>query len=142
MKGSGLFQWNAGGWFGGQLGATLWLILLGAFYARVSLGAGCFVVACGLVANGIGGWLWWRRDRVAPYAAIQILCATAGLAAAAGLMAVDLFGDVAALDSRYERLPLWIYILLLMYPAIMGQFWLVERGVKNQRGGPGGKPPC
>jgi len=27
--GSGKFQWNTGGWFGSQIGSTLWLLLLG-----------------------------------------------------------------------------------------------------------------
>ena len=85
-QGSGRLQWNAEGWFGSLLGGTLWMLLAaGADFARwrevpwVLCAAFAFAV-------GLGVWLWKRRDRITPYAGIQILLAGLTVSATAALL--------------------------------------------------------
>jgi len=56
-------RWNAGGWFGGQLGGTVWLLLLGILLLGIDVIAALGVLLCFAGANAIGTWLWSRRRR-------------------------------------------------------------------------------
>lgn len=123
--GDGAFQWNRAGWFGSQLGATLWLLLLGiAVLAHVKeLGTALVVLA--LLPNAIGIYLWHRRHELAPYPAIQILLAACGLSALLSLIVVARAG---LSPSLLGLPPAW---LLAMYPALMLVFHLRERAAKQ-----------
>ena len=48
-RGTGTFQWNAGGWFGGQIGGTAWMLVAGVL--------GLAILVCFLIPNvvGVGG---------------------------------------------------------------------------------------
>ena len=85
-RGDGAFQWNVGGWFGGQVGATLWLIGLGVLLLVQGRLVGAGVLALGLAPNALGGLLWSRRARVSPYPAIQALVGASGLCALAAML--------------------------------------------------------
>ena len=84
-------RWNAGGWFGSQVGATAWIGVAAALTAFQDLRTGLALLALFAVPNVIGLWLWRRRDRTSAYAGTQVLIASAG---AAGL------GAIAVLDNR------------------------------------------
>jgi len=67
------FGWNAGGWFGAQLGSTLWLLILGIVEIRVDLAAGTVVLLCFALANLWGLALWRRRRRLSAYSGLQCM---------------------------------------------------------------------
>ena len=71
-------QWNAGGWFGGQLGATLWILVAGILAGIRDPGTGVIVVAVFLLPNVLG-LILWRRRRLSCYASTQLLIGTCGL---------------------------------------------------------------
>jgi drug/metabolite transporter (DMT)-like permease len=120
-------QWNAGGWFGGQLGGTLWLLLLGILLFPKDSVAAAVVLCCFAGANLVGLLLWRRRRTGAAYPATQIMIAACGVASLAAL---------AFLDSRPSSpdfapsVPYWV---LLVFPAVMLMFHLQQRQALRQR---------
>jgi hypothetical protein len=96
INGPGCFQWNAGGWFGGQIGSTLWMLVGGVPLAIYSATIGITWLTCFAVANAAGTCLWMSRDRLRPYPAYQLLLL---IIAVSGLVALFTF-DVLRPDSR------------------------------------------
>jgi hypothetical protein len=115
------FRWNAGGWFGAQLGGTLWLLLLGLILLPKDTLAAAGVLACFVAANVVGFSLWRLRDRILPYPALQWMIAACGVASLVAL---------AFLDSRpdsVEVAPAIPYWVLLIFPGVMLMLWLRQR---------------
>lgn len=124
-RGAGAFQWNRGGWFGSQIGATLWLVLLGGVLLVQSRPVGGFLVVCGVMPNLIGLALWRRRQSISPYPAIQILVAVCGFGALAAMLGLRVVG----LAQPSSEMPsLWF---LLMYPGLMLGFHLQEQAARR-----------
>lgn len=123
--GEGAFQWNRGGWFGSQLGATLWLVLLGSLMLAQSRLVGGLVLAFGLAPNLIGTILWRRRHTLSPYRAIQGLFASCGLSALLAMLCIRAAGE------RYSDSGLPSLWLLLLYPGLMLSFHFRERRARS-----------
>jgi hypothetical protein len=124
-RAGGAFQWSRGGWFGGQLGATLWLVLLGVALLARSQPVGIVLVVLGLVPNAVGLALWRRRDTLPPYPAVQILLAVCGVSAGLALLGVALAGLPPSSAGPPSA---W---LLLMYPGLMAFLHLRERAARR-----------
>ncbi len=124
-QGPGMFQWNLGGWFGAQVGMSLWIALLGVALLFASRPVGAWLIVLALVANGLGVLLWRRRDRLEPYPALQILLGIGGAAAVIAFLAVARAG----IPSYESGLPTpWF---LLMYPGLMAVFHQRERTARR-----------
>lgn len=54
-------HWNAAGRFGGQVGATLWMLVAGTLAAPRDLPAGMVVVLLFDIPNVVGAALWLSR---------------------------------------------------------------------------------
>ena len=93
------FAWNAGGWFGTQLGCTLWLLILGfVLFSKDPLAA--WVCLAGfLVLNAWALYLWRSRKQLSAYAGLQRF-----LLAASVIIAWLLQSSMAA-DCLSRRLP-------------------------------------
>lgn len=124
-RGEGAFQWNFGGWFGSQVGSTLWLVILGFVMIAQSKSGGTALVVFGLAANLIGIALWRRRRTLSPYPAIQILIAVCGLAALFAMLVISASGQSQA--STGLPTP-WF---LLVYPGLMLAFHFQERAARR-----------
>ena len=72
------FRWNAGGWFGSQIGMTAWILVTAFVLYPVDANVATFVLLFFLFPNVIGTWLWTRRARISPYKAVQSLVVMAG----------------------------------------------------------------
>ena len=130
--GDGLLQWNRTGWFGAQLGGTLWLGLCGALLATYAPVAGLSTVGLCLAANAIGFGLWKCRAHLAPYLAIQLLCLVSFSAAAISFgifYRIGLAAAIAEEEGGGLPLPLWVY--LGIYPALMILFRYLDRSRKS-----------
>jgi hypothetical protein len=125
--GPGHFQWYAGGWFGAQFGATLWILLSGLVFVRSEPLLAALLVACSVAANLIGVALWSLRGRFLPYPALQCLVGSMGISAAAALIITDVFGRLSELEPRLADSPSGPYGLLVLYPLMMIIFHLQER---------------
>lgn len=71
-------HWNAGGWFGGQLGATIWVLIAGILTVIRDLTTGLLVLGLFLIPNVIGLALWICR-KLTCYASTQVLIAVSGI---------------------------------------------------------------
>jgi len=128
------FFWNAGGWFGSQLGCTLWLLILGfVLLSRDSL-AGVLCLTSFVALNAWGLFLWRRREHLSAYAGLQRFLLAVSLVIA--LVVVVLNGRGVPeppvpgnLVSTY--LPYWC---IAVAPTLMLFFFLRERKVKRGQG--------
>jgi len=73
IQGTGGFQWNTGGWFGGQIGSTLWLFIVAYETLPKSASAAAWLAFCAAAPNILGCLLWQKRDRLRPYPAFSVL---------------------------------------------------------------------
>jgi hypothetical protein len=133
--GPGRFQWNAGGWFGGQVGSTIWMIIAGVVLLARGVVPGIWLLVCFAATNVIGFVIWSRRDRIAPHPAIQCLLAVMAVATAIGLILLDIHGGAAGMP-----MPSWYYGVLLLFPAMMLQFAMQERASRDGREESAGDP--
>jgi hypothetical protein len=127
-NGDAHFRWNAWGWFGGQIGATAWLLVGAAAIAPRSIAMALVWAGCFAVGNAIGILLWRQRRRLRPYTAIQLLvvaCGVSGLVAWSAL--VGLRPDVLAALGWPQS-----YAPFLIVPATMGWFAFLERRARSQ----------
>lgn len=124
-RGPGAFQWDRGGWFGGQVGATLWLVLLGALLFAQGRAVGAEVLVLGLLPNVLGIALWRRRAEWAPYPAIQALVITSGVCALLAFVRIHAAGGLSSERGLGDG------GFLLVYPALAIAFHLRERGARR-----------
>ncbi len=71
-------NWNVGGWFGGQLGATVWMLVAGILTSIRDLPTGIFVVLLFAIPNVVGVVLWLSR-KFSCYASTQLLIGVSGI---------------------------------------------------------------
>lgn len=71
-------NWNAGGWFGSQIGATVWILVAGILTAIRDLPSGLIVMLLFAVPN-ITGLMLWRSRRLSCYASTQLLIDASGI---------------------------------------------------------------
>ena len=132
------FQWNAGAWFGTQLGATCWLLICSLLLIQHSVHVAGLVGGCFLLANVIGTGLWLGRTRIKAYQAFQILLGLGWLTSLAGLHTIESAGlwhvvsgisleDVGGkVSAGTMKLVIW-----LVFPLMMGSFYALERSSRN-----------
>ncbi|MCP3903239.1 MAG: ABC transporter ATP-binding protein [Planctomycetes bacterium] len=131
--GPGRFQWNQAGWFGAQIGSSLWLLITAAIMFARDWRLGLLTLACFLAPNIVGTMLWRRRDRIAPYPAIQIMLATLAGAAVLAVVVLHAADHLQYLDPRLGS-EAW-YLALLVIPAMMIAFHAMERAGERRRVG-------
>ncbi len=132
VKGDGQFQWSTGGWYGAQIGATAWLVLLGI--AQVYKGhvlSGAILTICGIIPNWIGYAIWKRRDRVQPYPAIQMLLGVVFAFTILAIVGHDQLLSPLTIDERFGT-GRQTYKVLALFPAMMLLFALMERSGKRR----------
>ena len=143
--------WNAGGWFGGQLGATVWMLVAGISTAVRDLPAGMIVILLFAVASVIGIVLWVSR-KLSCYAPTQLLIAIAGVC---GLLTVSFLegkNTLTQMQAGEQVSALSIYwIVGLVFGGLMLIFYLrFGRGASGPEaeskngligGGPANAPP-
>ena len=124
---SASFAWNAGGWFGGQVGSTLWLLILGLGVVRRDNLAGLLAIG-GFAALNLWGLILWRaREKVSAYTGIQGFLGAA-TAVVAIVVLVAQTRQIAPPrwpgDLVTHYLPTWV---VLVFPGIMVLFWLRDK---------------
>ena len=136
--GPGRFQWSRGAWFGAQVGATIWLVLLGVLMLAQGRISGALVLALGLAANGFGVWLWRERQTREPYPSIQIFLAAVAVIALVSVLVAGASDRSAAAGatSFTPSLP-----VLLVYPALMAILHFQERQERSARDSDGSEAP-
>ena len=121
------FQWNAGAWFGTQLGCTLWMGVLGLVVLSKNPPAAIVCIVSFLLLNSIGLYIWRRRANLNAYIAIQIFLAAVTMATAVIVVLLNRWGvaepaQAGALVST--ELPFWA---IAVAPALMVMFFFRQR---------------
>ena len=126
MSGPGRFQWNAGGWFGSQIGGTARLLAGAVFLFSQSVLISLTWLVCFVLANALGFTIWSRRTVVAPFKGIQLLMLTLALSGFLSWFALTWFRPdlVSALHARTQM----GYQALLIFPIMMAWFYCLESG--------------
>ena len=125
------FVWNAGGWFGSQLGCTLWLLILGLVLLSKDLLAAWICIAAFMMLNTWGVSLWRRRGQLSAYAAIQRFLLAASLVVAVVVVVINGRGvsePPAAGALISTSLPYWV---IGVAPILMGMFFLRQRAARQ-----------
>jgi hypothetical protein len=129
------FSWNFGGWFGSQLGSTLWLLLLGVvLLSQDSLVAWLCIVGF-VFLNVWGLYLWRSRAHLTTYAGLQRFFSAASLTTALVVVMVNSRGlstppPPGTVISTH--LPYWV---IAVFPGVMMFFFLLERQGRRSKEG-------
>jgi hypothetical protein len=130
-EGSGKFQWNTGGWFGAQIGSTLWLLLLGMILLNKNVIIGSIILLFFILPNMMGWIIWNERHRIEPYPAIQALLGMIGFSSLFAVIILDLSGYITKLEPGMRDSPKQAYWYLLIFPVLMIAFHLMNSKEKN-----------
>jgi hypothetical protein len=137
MPGPGYFQWNTGVWFGGQLGGTAWMLVGAAVLTPRAPEVAAVWLFCFAVANAIGSWLWWRRDRLRPYPAMQLLLLACGASGLLALISLHVLRPGLRIDrpKRFQLKDEPRYIVYLTILIIIMIVWLyfLDRAAREGR---------
>ncbi len=125
-------NWNIGGWFGGQLGATVWILVAGILTAIRDFPAGALVILLFIIANVVGIVLGKSRALTC-YASTQLLIVVSGFCGlfsvfvienANAWMQIQTGGQVSAQSSYW--------IISLVYGGLILMFYLRFGRGRNQ----------
>ena len=81
-------EWNSGGWFGSQLGATVWILVAAAISSGHDISTGMVLLLIFLLPN-VAGLILWRSRKLSCYLSLQILFALCGVAGLAAIYLLD-----------------------------------------------------
>lgn len=131
--GPGRFQWNAGGWFGAQLGSTVWLLIAAATLLPKHAEAGVVALSCFLVPNIFGLMLYLNRSRIAPYPAIQWQIVVVGVVSVVFVVYLNRSDLVREIDPRLGYGQWGFYLLPALFAGLMAFFHVMERKAVKRR---------
>jgi hypothetical protein len=140
LTGPGSFRWNAGGWFGSQLGGTAWMLTGTVWLMLFAPWVGLIWLAGFILCNAVGAALWRRRDRVAPYPALAILLLTILVVGLLEISTIDLLRSPSLApilvipgregwlkEATSQSLRPGRLFLLIGIPALLLYLWLMDR---------------
>jgi hypothetical protein len=104
--------WSAEGWFGAQVGSTLWLLIAAAVLLPQSAVVGLGVLLLWIAANGAGLALWRRRAALPPPRAYRLLVLVVAGSALAALALIHQSGHWEAVQIGGRVSPGATYALL------------------------------
>jgi hypothetical protein len=125
------FEWN-GGWFGGQLGGSFWLLSgAGLFFTRslllASIWLGGFVIL-----NALGTWFWTQRHRLSAYQSIQWFMVANSIVALLAWTALVLLD--ASLSRMFRVSPQGGFLLIVAsFVGLMVVFYGKEAWARARR---------
>ncbi len=125
-RGTGRFQWNTGGWFGAQVGSTCWLFVAAISSLSQAPLLAALLFGCFVSANLVGTIIWMNRGKLDPYRAIQVLLLVIFAFTTIATVSADWLGFLGEIDQRVKN-PRLLYLVLLMFPALMTMFHLQNR---------------
>jgi len=123
MTESKQMQWTLGGWFGAQVGGTIWIFVAGMLSLWVDVNTALLVIALFILANLAGIASWRRRATRSAYAGIQFLMPIVGVAGLAAIYALDRqsiyesiqVGGTISAQSSYGIIILVVAALMVMF---------------------------
>lgn len=121
-------EWNAGGWFGSQLGGTVWILIAAAISLAHDFSTSMILLMLFLLPNLVGLFLWYRK-KLSCYQSMQIvlgLCGLAGLLAIFVLDRNDLWleiqkGGAISKETGYVLLAVTVTVVMAIFHLRFGR---------------------
>ncbi len=134
MNESVRLSWNRGGWLGGQVGGSCWMLVAGLLSIPANLDAAIAVLGLFALANFLGWLVWRRRESLSPYKGLQMLIPILGATGIAAVYVLDSAGiyesiQVGASVTASET----IAVLIGVVVVLMIMFWWQDRQHKKQQ---------
>lgn len=115
------FGWSAAGWFGAQVGSTIWLLVLGLAMFADDLTSGALALA-GFAGGNLWGLALWRRcDRLSAYSGLQWMMI--------GLLVV-FAAVVLVTNARVPSILLPYWVIAVPLP-LMAMFWMRQQAARG-----------
>lgn len=113
------FGWNSG-WFGAQIGGTLWLLVGAWQLSSPAPSVAGIWVGCFALANVAGSLLWSRRRQIRAFTAYQLLLATLTIDFLIAASVLNHFGSGGQFSETEMRQMYWVPLLpLVAMPAFV-----------------------
>lgn len=129
LVGPGLFQWNAGAWFGLSLGGSAWMLVTACFLLvngqiiLASIPTTCFALV--LIVSAL---LWSRRHSIYPFSALATLLGLLAIVFPLVWCVVQSFGSPSVLTAMNWPESRWItFLVFAIVPAGMIWFFVLEK---------------
>lgn len=118
-------QWNLGGWLGGQLGGSCWMLVAGLLALRADPSSALVVLGLFALANVAGMLIWMRRDSIAPLTGLMILLPILGIAGMLAVHVLDRAGIFESIQVGGSVSASQMYLVLIgVVAGLMLMFWL------------------
>jgi hypothetical protein len=125
-------QWNTGGWFGAQLGSTLWVLIAALVLLPKHPVSGIIALSSFALPNIFGLMLYRNRNRLAPYPAIQWLVFVIGIFTVSFVVYLDRLDLVQEIDPRLGSDRWGFYLVPVLFAGLMFLFHVVERKARKR----------
>jgi hypothetical protein len=121
-------HWNRGGWLGGQIGGSCWMLVAGLLSIPSDPKAAITVLMLFAMAN-LAGWLIWRRrESLSPYKGLQMLVPILGATGIAAVYVLDSAGIYESIQIGASVTAWETYAILgVVVVVLMIMFWLQDR---------------
>jgi len=128
MNESSQMRWNLGGWLGGQVGGSCWMLVAGLLSIPANSNAAITVLGLFVLANFAGWLIWRRRDSLSPYKGLQLLVPVLGATGIAAVYVLDNAGiyesiQVGSSVTAWETYVIFVGVVVVL----MVMFWWRER---------------
>ena len=128
MNESSQMRWNLGGWLGGQVGGSCWMLVAGLLSIPANSNAAITVLGLFVLANFAGWLIWRRRDSLSPYKGLQLLVPVLGATGIAAVYVLDNAGIYESIQvgsgvTAWETYVIFIGVVVVL----MVMFWWQER---------------
>ena len=121
--------WNAGGWFGSQIGSTCWIAICAALLIRHDYTIATVVLFLFLAANIFGTVLWLTRNRISAYLGLNALLIMIGTVSLAAVFVIDrsgLWHVVEGVGGQVSTRHMY-WLIVVMITALLALFWSLNR---------------
>ena len=125
------FHWNAGAWFGSQIGGTIWMLAGAIFLRPVVPSVGLTWLIAFVVCTAASLYFWSQREHLRAYAAFQRSLLLVAIAALACIVTAHFSGQLPRLAFGNQSMPWAAYIAWLVFPSLMIRFYLRERAAQH-----------
>ena len=125
---SNQMRWNPGGWLGGQVGGSCWMLVAGLLSVPANPTAASIVLGLFALANLIGWLIWRRRAAMSPYAGLQLLVPVLGITGLSAVYVLDNAGiyesiQVGTSVSAWETYAIFVTVVV----CLMIMLWWQNR---------------
>lgn len=126
-------HWNPGGWLGGQVGGSCWMLVAGLLSLPANANAAIAVLGLFALANLLGWLIWRRRESLSPYKGLQMLIPILGATGITAVYILDSAGiyesiQVGASVAARETYAIFVGVVVVL----MMMFWWQEKQGRKQ----------